>query len=1113
MEQIQWLENELKLFARKYYMNIFWQRLALFVAAIFLILVVFSLAEYSFWFETGTRFFLFWGLIILVFASFSALLLQPLFLLFGIKKQLSRQEFALVIGKHFPDVNDRILNILELSEGKYSTASVDLIVASIRQKLGEVKFFHFFEAIDRRRTFRRIPLIIVPFLFLLIMGFTMPDVLLNPLERLSHYNTEYVKPAPFDFVIQNENMEVAQNSDFTVLMQLEGSEIPEEVFLEDGDRRFRMNPVDRNVFQYTFKSVKKDQNFHFYADGYKSADYTVSVFKMPAIVSYSLHISYPSYTGKQNEVINNINSLSVPRGTIIRFHVLTRDADDLKVFDENNRIKVLRDERNFVFERLFDNNVILKAVSFRNNVKAADSLEFSFAVVPDEFPTISVKEEVDSTMFMLRYFSGKISDDYGLSKLKFDYKFYAAEGGILDSSFNIPISSEYNLQEFYNAFDFSVFDLRPGDRIEYFFTVFDNDSYAGPKSSKSQVFTFRMPGKEEMEKLISEKSEQVSGGLENMFEEAAKLQKELDEFIKKNSQKKKLDWEDQEKLRELLDREKQMEENLNKAGEQNAERLRMSEQLNEFNEQVYEKQRMIDELLNQIMDDEFREMLEKLTEMLEKNNSNISPHLEELNEKNDEILKNMEQTIELLKRSKVEEDILSLTNDLKESGKEQEDLSKSEESAQDKMKNQEELNKMFDELQQKADSMIKQNSELEEPFPMDSLSKKLDAIDSTMKAASDQLKSGKQNKASKSQQEAAEQMQDLAEEMEQMMEEASEEQNEEDMGLVREILENLITISFQQEDLMRNVAVTRIADPKYFENLRKQKRIEEGLSIINDSLSALGRRNPMINSFITDELTKISQARKNALENLNSRYVAPATREQQNVMMGVNNLALLLSDALKQMQQQANQQKQGQGSSSQCKKPGNKPGNKPGKGQGEKPSAKTLRQLQEQLNQQMESLKKQMESGQKPGPGQPGMSEQLAKMAAQQEAIRKAMQQYQQQLNSEGGNGSALNKVINDMEKTEEDLVNKRLNTETMDRQKQIETRLLESEKADMEREKDPKRQSEEAKIFNNGNPMTFFKYNSLKRNSSEILKTVPPNLNPYYKQKVNEYLYKTKAE
>jgi hypothetical protein len=345
-----------------------------------------------------------------------------------------------------------------------------------------------------------------------------------------------------------------------------------------------------------------------------------------------------------------------------------------------------------------------------------------------------------------------------------------------------------------------------------------------------------------------------------------------------------------------------------------------------------------------------------------------------------------------------------------------------------------------------------------------------------------------------------------------MMNESDSEQQAEDIGLLRELLENLITISFDQEALMRDVASTRIADPRYFDNMRKQKKINDALQIIDDSLMALGKRNPLINSYISDELSKIDVSRKKSLEYMNNRYIQPATREQQNVMMGVNNLALLLADALKQMQQQQNQSMQQKSGNSACKNPGNKPGqgkgNKPGQGQGNKPSAKTLRQLQEQLNQQMEGLRQQMESGQ----GQQGWSEQLAKMAAQQEAIRKAMQEYQQQLNSEGaGNGKELNKSINDMEKTEEDLVNKRLTTETINRQKQILTRLLESEKAEMEREKDPKRQSNEAKVFNNGNPMTFFKYNSLKRNSTEILKTVPPNLNPYYKQKVNEYLYKMK--
>lgn len=945
------------------------------------------------------------------------------------------------------------------------------------------------------------------------MSFTIPEFLISPLERISNYNKEYIKPAPFEFIIQNKNLEVSQNNDFIVSVKLEGKEIPEEVYLENDNRRFKMINVEKNVFNYTFKNIKSDQQFWFFADGYKSSVYNLSVYKTPVIVSYSLHISYPEYTGKQNEIINNINSLNVPRGTFVRFHVLTRDADDLSVFDEKNKLKVINDKRSFVFEKIFSENTTLKAISYRKNVKAADSLEFSFNVIPDEYPVISVKEEIDSTMFMLRYFSGKISDDYGLTKLKFNFKYYSVSGNTIDSSINIPISKEYNLQEFYNAFDFSVYDLTPGDRIEYFFTVYDNDTYAGPKSSKSQVFVFRMPSKEEMEKLINEKSTQVSEGMEKLYDEAAKLQNELNEFIKKNSQKKKLDWMEQEKLKELLDREKELEENLNKAAQQNAERIRMNEQLNKFNEQVYEKQRMIDELLNQIMDDEFRELLQKLNDMLEKNPPNMSSQLEKLNQKNEEILKSMEQTIELLKRSKVEEDILSLTDDLRKYSKEQEEISENNKSVSEKINEQDFLNKMFEELQKQADSLLKLNNELETPFSLDSLQQKLDEINKTMNNASEQMKSGKQNKASKSQQNASEQMKQLADEIEQMLNDSYEEQNTEDINLIREILENLIILSFRQEDLMRDVALTKIADPKYFENIRKQKWIDEGLLTISDSLSALGRRNPIINSYITDELNKIKQSRKNALEYLNNRYVAPATREQQNIMMGINNLALLLSDALKQMQQQANQQKSGQSGNSSCKRPGNKPGGKPGQGQGSKPSAKTLRQLQEQLNEQMESLKKQMESGQMPGNGQPGFSEQLAKMAAQQEAIRKALQEYQQQLNSEGANGSALNKVINDMEKTEEDLVNKRLSTETINRQKQITTRLLESEKADMEREKDPKRQSEEAKFFNNGNPMTFFKYNSLKRNSSEIMKTVPPNLNSYYKQKVNEYLYKTKAE
>ena len=81
------------------------------------------------------------------------------------------------------------------------------------------------------------------------------------------------------------------------------------------------------------------------------------------------------------------------------------------------------------------------------------------------------------------------------------------------------------------------------------------------------------------------------------------------------------------------------------------------------------------------------------------------------------------------------------------------------------------------------------------------------------------------------------------------------------------------------------------------------------------------------------------------------------------------------------------------------------------------------------------------------------------------------------------------------------------ISEQTLKRQAEIETRLLESEKAERERDKDEQRKSEEAKNAFHRNPAEFDEYNRLKLKEMELLKTVPPALNSYYKQKVNDYL------
>ena len=142
--------------------------------------------------------------------------------------------------------------------------------------------------------------------------------------------------------------------------------------------------------------------------------------------------------------------------------------------------------------------------------------------------------------------------------------------------------------------------------------------------------------------------------------------------------------------------------------------------------------------------------------------------------------------------------------------------------------------------------------------------------------------------------------------------------------------------------------------------------------------------------------------------------------------------------------------------------------------------------------------------------GQGQMSKQLAEMAAKQAAIRKMMEDKAGELNQDGsGQGNEMKQIAKEMEQLQKDIVNNKIDENTLRRQQDIMIRLLKAEEAERTRDQDNQRKSNESREAPVSNPQKYDEYIRRKQQETELLRTVPPDLKPYYKDKVNNYFNK----
>ncbi len=1113
------LISQVDSFIRKFYKNQIVKGLLLFLGVLVFSYLCIITLEYFGRFNSIFRavlFFVFLGVNGYIFSKF---ILIPSLRLKSFGNRINRYQASSIIGQYFPDVSDRLLNTLQLNDQMdVNSADYELLNASVQQRSVAMSVVPFTSAINISENRKYLPYLIPIVLILLLIGIFTPALITQGTERVVNFTQEYKVPAPFEFSFKENNKTIEEGETFSFKLELLGNSIPEKVYIKSDLGRFLLSNVSKNEFRGNIPQLRKGLTFHFEANDFNSDDFHVEVISKTALGKMQATIHYPKYLDKENEIIENAGDLSVNEGSEVTWSILAKNTKEVSISVNDHKHHFTKE--GFVFMEKFLNSTTGQITLKNKQSDKVDTSFFSVQVIKDAYPTIQVEEVQDSLKEGIRYFSGLTSDDIGLSNLRFVYEIISENGEVNRQT--ISAGRVYGTESPFDfAVDFRKETLSLNDKIKYYFIVSDNDGVNGSKSTNSRSFEYKLPSLEELNESRDEDREVAKDKLNDALNKAQEFRENLDRLREETRNNKQSNWNKESQTQQLQEQHKSLVEDLKSLQEEMNTSLEEKNQLSEMDQELIEQQELIEDLLEELMDDEMKDLLDQLEELMKEQNKNaLEENLEQLEISSEDMKKQLDRTMEMLKKLQVNEKVDEIEEELKVLAQEQEDLKKQTEGKKDisdaDKKKQQDIENKFDDIQKDMKELDSLNNELNKPMELGTHEEKKEEISKNLEGAKESLEKNKGKKASEDQKGASEKMKEMAEELNTAQEQSNEQQQGEDIDLLREILEGLVALSFNQEDVMNRLNKVSDNDPAYLKHGRTQRKILDDTKSVRDSLYALAERQPKIAKFIDKELNQIQTNHNLIVEDIDERRRRELKVHQQFVMTSYNNLALMLNESLEQMQQQMKNMKPGSGS---CDKPGGTGKGKPKSGSSPNPG-----DMKEMLKKQLEQMKGKgpnpggKEPGDSPGskPGNSGKSvmglgnKQMAKMAAQQGAMRRRLEQMRNELNKDGkGSGNKLNNLIKELEEQEQDLINKRLGNNLVERQKRILTRLLESEKAMMERGLDEKRESKEGNVEENGNQIRFNEYKKTKLRQLELLRAVDPSYRKYYKDRANEYFIK----
>jgi hypothetical protein len=992
----------------------------------------------------------------------------------GIVRGLDYKKAGAIIAEKHEKIEDRIVNIIELNQERKSDN--ELFDEAINQKTESIKWYNFNQAVSVKQLVRLLTR--AAFVLFIAAGLALawPGLVTNGYHSVVQYR-KATKKTDIEFRIINKELKVESGKDFTLEFEIISSNDIIAAEIESGTKKEELKK-ENSVFRYTFFAVNNPVSFTIRAGGKESSVYKLDVLRRPEIAGINLEIIPPKYTGLNNIVTESDGNVEIPSGSTVKWNLRTVHTNmvDLE-YEDTISIKVKNNRLNY--SRTFTRNTDYKIIC-KNSDSLKTEYEYKIFVVKDLFPEIEIEERIDSLQPEYVLINGVIEDDFGFDRLELIEMRNGRE-----SVQRIPIKTDLLYQEFYKVLQL---DTIPSI---YFLRIYDNDKINGYKLTESRRILLKRKSLAEIAEENEIKAENISKDLDDGILSVEKLEDKIMQFRLNNLSNELNSWEIQEKIKEINDFINNLMNRIENIKKNNSE-YTDNEKIMGDDEELVNKAEEIEDLLENIMDDELKELLNQFEKLSEEYNERLANDITEELEVNMEKLKEqMEMSLELLKKYELEK---SLNNQIKELEKLSEKIEKERNETDS---SREEIKEDYRKWEEKFENNIKDNKELKKPIKLNELQEERKEARDSVKELSESQKSNRE----RARQRAASRIMRLAEEMNNSCGASMESRQSVDIEELRQIRNALNDFSRRQEDLNESISDINSGNKLFVELNRDQKILGEKFEKIRDSLKSIGYEQPIVAKMIGQEMFHVENSFRNIMESFQQNRVAQVRIEQNRIMNEVNIVVLKLDELIKSTEKQSGFGSGKRGFTDSKRK-------QKGESKGSEDIGET-KNMQESLKEQLKGAIQQLKEG-KSGKQ---IRKDLSKMLGEREMMRKTAERLAQGGMLGENARERLMQAIEMMKEVEKDIVYDRMGDHTVDKDEWIKTRLIEAENAEKERENDNRRESKEfkGKYQPSNNPID--EINEPNKVFKQTLKYKELKLRKFYQDRYQEYIKSTKEK